>query len=258
MFKFPSLKRLIEPAKDPQVVIAQIHDEFDSSTERLLNEAKNILSQNNDVSKGERLIKLGFVNAAKASEAAAIKKQKEISEKTAKSIEYFKQNYPFQKFITEEEVEKICKKFGLVIGRSTYYIGEIPEKNILEMERFKLKDEDSKRIDYHWMTWLNGTATRCDKNTSNSRYGYLYSRGWGTFCFISDETQTHHFEKDEYKICAPIKDFQKDSMRIEKGYKLELNLPDPVVLQPVKDGYLIVTKWGLEAEDKALLNEINN
>jgi hypothetical protein len=47
-------------------------------------------------------------------------------------------------------------------------------------------------------------------------------------------------------------------MRIEDGYRLEYNLPDPIVLQPVNGGYLIVSKWGLEGEDAELTNEKMN
>jgi hypothetical protein len=39
------------------------------------------------------------------------------------------------------------------------------------------------------------------------------------------------------------------------GYKLEY---DPIVLQPVKGGYLVVTKWGLEASDEIVTNPTSN
>jgi len=37
-----------------------------------------------------------------------------------------------------------------------------------------------------------------------------------------------------------------------------IKVPDPVVLQPVKDGYLIVTSWGGESEDPIIINPKNN
>ena len=48
-------------------------------------------------------------------------------------------------------------------------------------------------------------------------------------------------------------------LELKEGYKLEKKfIPDPVVLQPVKGGYLILTAWGDEASDPIVINEINN
>jgi hypothetical protein len=67
-----------------------------------------------------------------------------------------------------------------------------------------------------------------------------------------------YLKKEGFKICASVKDFDTSNMRIEDGYRLEYNLPDPIVLQPVNGGYLIVSKWGLEGEDAELTNEKMN
>ena len=48
------------------------------------------------------------------------------------------------------------------------------------------------------------------------------------------------------------------NISIEDGYKLKQvykDIPDPVVLQPVKGGYLILTAWGDEASDPLVINE---
>jgi len=60
------------------------------------------------------------------------------------------------------------------------------------------------------------------------------------------------------KICAPIADMDTTQMRITDGYKMEVVIPDPVVLQPVKGGYFIVTAWGDEASDEIVVNSIQN
>ena len=49
-------------------------------------------------------------------------------------------------------------------------------------------------------------------------------------------------------------------LNVSKG-KIEdnvLKIKDPIVLQPVKEGYLIVSSWGLEASDELVVNKINN
>jgi len=55
------------------------------------------------------------------------------------------------------------------------------------------------------------------------------------------------------KICAPLKDMDTTGKEL-RDYKL-VNHPDPVVLQPVKGGYLIVTAWGDESKDELVVNE---
>lgn len=45
-------------------------------------------------------------------------------------------------------------------------------------------------------------------------------------------------------------------LELTEGYKLEKKfIPDPVVLQPVKGGYLILTAWGDEASDPLVVNQ---
>jgi hypothetical protein len=200
--------KLIEPTKDPQVIVAEIHNSFDTAGDKLLNDAKNILSGSYDIEKGERLKKIGFGSTKKAVEASIIINKKKEMEELAKLIGYYQMYYPNNKFITESKTKEICQKYGLLCAQSKYYISDIPEKNLTEIENFKLRQED--------------------------------------------------MVGDKLKICASVKDFNTENMQITDGYKLELNLPDPIVLQPVNGGYLIVSKWGLEAEDNSLANEKMN
>jgi len=50
-------KRITEATKDTNEVVAEIHEAFDTASEKLLNEAKTILSGSYDIEKGERLKK---------------------------------------------------------------------------------------------------------------------------------------------------------------------------------------------------------
>lgn len=42
------------------------------------------------------------------------------------------------------------------------------------------------------------------------------------------------------------------------GHIATIVIKDPIVLQPVNFGYIIVSSWGLEASDELVVNEINN
>lgn len=44
-------------------------------------------------------------------------------------------------------------------------------------------------------------------------------------------------------------------MVVRDGFKLEY---DPIVLQPVDKGYLVISKWGIEGEDEIVVNQKMN
>jgi hypothetical protein len=257
-------KKIVNSFKDQNEIIAEIHEEFDSSTERLLNEAKEILSKNDSskIEKANRLKRIGFSSSKTVEEAQeqvnAAAKSKELSE----NIVYFKQHYPFNKFINETEVERICKKYGLLCGEASKYIGEIPEKNLSEIEAFKLRKEDL-QVKYSYMgiddlrSQLIWESFRGRQNIFGGLQSRSYLQQSMPLYQAKSDKREDEYEKPEFKICAPVKDFNTEYMSIEDGYKLS-NIPDPIVLQPVKGGYLIVSKWGLEGEDKELVNEVLN
>lgn len=73
-------------------------------------------------------------------------------------------------------------------------------------------------------------------------------------------------------IVAPAKMFQKhaDAVVVDDGYRLVFKQPemlptrmfggidDPIVLQPVRGGYLVVTKWGAESQIPDVSNNLEN
>ncbi len=251
---------------DPNVLVAEIHNEFDSVTERLLTEAREILSANPEVQKGERLKSLGFVNTKSAKAAEEIVKKKKEAEKTAELVEYFRVYYPNYKFITDAAVKAICQKYGLVFGDSYYYIGDVPEKNIQEMERFELRQEDMYKgmiveLSSGGMSGYTGGFFNGFHPTQSYK-GYFAPSEFSSMSFHhvskEDEDKEFVYHKQPTKICAPFKEFHTDSRYglSKDGYNMELK--DPVVLQPVNGGYLIITKWGLEGKDESLVNEIQN
>lgn len=228
-------------------IIAQIHNEFDSASEMLLKEAKEIII--NDNNKGDRLKRLGFDNSKPVKEVAGMREAQYRNQELAERVAYFGQWYPHNKFITEEAVQRICEKYGLVFADAQYYKGDVPEKNLLEMERFVLRKEDAAQdlignfaVYYHRRMRLN---LDWSSGITGPRFAF------------DDSPDEEELPRPSFKICAPEKDFETGGLT-KKGHKLELNIPDPIVLQPVQGGYLIVTKWGLEASDDLVKNETAN
>jgi hypothetical protein len=242
MFKL--LKKVRMSFQDTNEVIEKIHNEFDSASERILAEAKAIIANNKKADKGERLKLLGFDSSLPVKQSL----ENIEKEKIAQKIEYFKTYYPYNKFITEVEVKKICEKYGLLFGDARLYIGDIPEKNLLEIENFKLREEDMDRrsnLDDYYdhkriMSGINFFGSQSRQPTYEAK--------------PPQETR-YYYSKPSLKICAPEKDFDTRYMEVRDGYKLQY---DPIVLQPVKEGYLIVSKWGIDGEDEDLINEKMN
>lgn len=244
--------KLFKAKKSTEQIIAEIHNDFDSASERLLAEAKNIV--NKDTGKGDRLRQLGFNNSGPAKEVEEVRKAQFNIEQLASRVKYFNQWYPHNKFITEDSVQKICEKYGLVFADAQYYKGDVPEKNLREMEQFVLRKEDMAS------DMFGDIVGRIRSRLIGGDWGngFIVPRGgWNETPFPSFSTEEERSSKPSFKICAPEKDFDT-SMLTKKGHKLELNIPDPIVLQPVRGGYLIVTKWGLEASDDLVKNEKAN
>lgn len=228
--------------------IEKIHNEFDSASERLLKEAKDIIARNKDADKGNRLLALGFQSAAPVAQSRENCEKETLSLK----IEYYQMWYPNNKFITEDAVKSICEKYGLMFGDAHYYKGDVPEKNLAEMESFKLRDEDKERRtnigDYYQRSLM--------LSQMNAQRGLLERAPLSTPSYREQPKELREYVVQRpFKICAPEKDFDTKYTTVKDGYKLEY---DPIVLQPVDMGYLIVTKWGLEANDPIVINEKKN
>lgn len=249
--------------------IQKIHNEFDTAGEKLLAEAKQILAREDDTSKGDRLKSLGFTKCASAELSSKIKLERAQSKETAERVRYYQQWYPNQKFITETIVKQICEKYNLFCAEVSYYKGDVPEKNVAEMEAFKLRDEDkdiqtfstNQEFEYNQQMAMMGSMNMNRRPEYESAYfGYLEQRN-NLFASLSGLSQAQRpragqeisRKQKPFKICAPEKDFDMRYM-IRSGKDGYMLIPDPIVLQPVKGGYLVVSKWGLEASDELIVN----
>lgn len=228
--------------------VKEIHDDFYGAEERLFVEAV-ILTQNPQFDKlkyASRFEKIGFTSAKAVKEAKELEEKQNVASEMIANIEYFRVHYPNNKFITEPEVKKLCEKYGLLMGNSSTYIGDIPEKNLIEIEKFKLREEDF-AIDF-----FRYTLGVDPFNISGDHLGFI--RFWRE-AELNPPTHKVEKEKPAFKICAPKEDFETWGFEVKDGFNL---VWDPVVLQPVKGGFLIVTAWGNEASDEIIVNQNNN
>jgi len=236
---FPKTEKKVYPKE-----VEEIHHEFQTASDKLLVQANEIIkeAESKDVNKVNRLQSLGFTNVQQVTEIKPIIEKSQLSKEQIRLIQDYKVRYPNNKFITEEQVKEICYKYNLVCGDVSIFKGFVPEKNLKEIETFKLKEEDQ-IIEASFATNYY-TQEEMDRLFPGNN--------------INETHRKRRYRSLKLQICAPVKDMDITNLRLKDGYKLERHVPDPVVLQPVKGGYLIITAWGDEASDPLVVNETNN
>jgi len=236
------------PDEYPEAV-KEIHREFFTSSDKLLIEAQSIIkkSEDKDIVKGSRLNKLGFKNTDQAKRSSETVEEVKRTKKEMEYALYYKKTYPLNKFITANEVRRICEKYGLACAPVSRFTGFVPEKNLSEIENFSGLLDLDKVKDIKSLGTYNEFEGKIlnDGGESAERYSGVFKK---------------IYEEKELKICAPRKDMDLSGMETEDGYFFDekKDIPDPIVLTHCKGGYLILTAWGPEASDPLVVNEINN
>lgn len=250
------------------------------------------------IKKGEILSRIGFSSMKEIKMVQEVRRKEEHSKELADTIFYYRSKYPDYKFITEKAIDSICKKYGLIFGPANRYKGDMPDKNLKDitvfLDRFDTKvyegfvqevnfrmsgglDSrktiaiDSKKSNVEeFLANVEGSVVKSlrikgdkiegvlnldpgliDDHFSNERiYAYYgQAKSKQTDIYIS------RLIPSTLKICAPAKDMEISGMKVVNN---RMEIKDPVVLQPVENGYLIVTAWGEESKDKNVINESKN
>ena len=293
-----------------QEIIEEIHEAFDTAEDRLLKESEemleslNITTETKIEEKAERLEKIGFINTN------SVVKNKKIKEKIQKNqqklvktkefadmIRYYKQTYPFQKFLTEEELDKICNKYSLIYAPISNYIEDVPEKNINDIENLKpLLEKDQIEMAFKLITSTNNkefqqlmnllghpTAEFTQKEINDlilKYYGnnpkeWTFEARENTWLYVIKEKIANHLSYDSYNyrkvekidksglfIAAPHSHFNLENVSKESKYgffnKSITEVKDPIVFRYCKGGVQVITKWGFEANDEIIQNPIEN
>ncbi|HEX8586101.1 MAG TPA: hypothetical protein VF680_17040 [Allosphingosinicella sp.] len=266
--------------------VLEIHHEFEVAADKLLENAYAIINSQPTVNKSkiERLSKFGFKQVKEIEEGNEILKKTELSEETINLVKYYKVNYPYNKFITEEQVKTICHKYNLVCGEVARFRGFVPEANLEQIENFKLKKAESNLLRVEAIKYSSNIIFEFDIQDytierHTGKYYHFYKKDVSGYAFQSEDGIDFYSGdkqnifglshlgnirfniqgKSGFQICAPVKDMDISGLELIEGYKLQRkHIPDPVVLQPVKGGYLVVTAWGDEASDELVVNESMN
>lgn len=282
-------------------VIEEIHNSFNTEVDKLLEQAKIKKStdfiNSDDVKYGQILKKNGFINSKEAvlsddliSKLYLIKLENHVKDELIQAINYFSIKYPFYKFITEESVLKICEKYNLIYGDVELYKENVPVKNIMDIDKFKISDEDrvytkTLMLTPDVMAWSFLDSFEIDKITQPefiSQETFIRERAERFKYALRNEPElikrqlkfqkgNYEYQKLNFQIVAPIKYFNTKEVNVNK-FKIRkilknIQIEDPVVLMPVfyktNKYYLVVTMWGDENlknphEEPLLFNQKNN
>lgn len=274
-----------------QQLIDQIHSEFDTAQERLLEQANKILTSNPEYISsleeiGERLRRIGFTEAPTAKKSIELKKHRTSREaervktkEEADIIQYYQAQYPFLKFLTESELDRICDKYSLMYAPINHYIKDVPEKNLSDIEaaqHVRCGDSAKDQI-FIQLTKYRADAKELEKfigkslipyegglDSSNEPYnnylekairqmGYTgFMPGW-----IYLEGKVHKQNKAGLFIAAPESHFNLKGLdkKTRHGFfeVFKKEIKDPIVFRYVRGGIQVITKWGLEANDPSLV-----
>lgn len=255
--------------------VLEIHKEFFTAGDFLLKQAQDILKSENekDVDKVNRLIKIGFINTGQATKSKNLLAELKINKDIADNIMYFKVKYPNNKFITEEQVTKICEKYNLVCAEISRFKGFVPDKNLKDIESFEFSNSDKMpnkiKITKAWGSGVGNTmghkhgAKKLHKilgsewiDATDKRIYYHGNRPFSILNTYIEEVEI--VDRTSLLICAPKKDMDLKGLKNKGKFYFSFTVkeyPDPVVLKPVKGGFLIVSAWGDEASDELVVNQ---
>lgn len=227
--------RMMATVVDTNEIDRQIHSDIYSAGDRLLVEANNILSRQatEESLLGETIGRMGFHQAKNIALYASQESLAQRSLILKNTILKYKERYPLYKFIDLITVKNICKKYGLVLGSPHRFTGEIPLKNQREIADFRVHGADA---------WSYEPQT-----------GWS-SEKWGKPSKSYEQNDALVAGRDLW-VVAPISQFDMQGVKIMDHAIVS---KDPIVLQPVEGGFLIVTAWGAEASDPAIVNENHN
>lgn len=273
-------------------IVKEIHEEFMTAGDKLLNKANSILEslKIKDKEKIEALKAFGFVQTKQVQDTKEVEKKINEQKRISDAVSHFRVEYPNYKYITTEIAEKICKKYSLVLGSVSLYKAFVPQKNLDDIARFMLaypKDNyvyvevkyslspyqlDRVRIITE-KEYLKKTQSSDADNKTPAPSTKLNTIG----ALANPQSMMQNINQHQLRIqpvyskeqatlaiCAPLKDMDTANMKLE-GVRLvkDIPIPDPVVLLPKNhsngiEGYLILTAWGDEASDPMVVNEQMN
>lgn len=245
-------------------IVEQIHQEFFTASDKIKEFAIP--------DKARKLVELGFTSSIEAKDYDPEK------EKLMDLVIHYQMQYPNNKFITDSEVERICKKYNLICGPVSAYTGKVPDDKLRQIASFNLRTHDTRNPEYDYIVTYHKKGWADDQwLPKNSKWHKVLPKRiksdvpLTTFSaekMLNNQYNTGHrwlVDKLDEEItwfnglfiCAPENEMKTEGLE-KKGFfamfKQKRVIKDPVVLHPCKGGFLILAAWGDEASDENVVN----
>ncbi len=195
----------------------------------------------------------------------AVAHMREASEKTKHIAHYYQKFYPKYSFITHGMVNELCEKYNLHLGFMRDYLGELSDPNIVARDFFPEIDATDQIHGYlideviyreGFYSWAEFIDLRPDRMVYDADCEGNYCEGELLKAKIGDGKKllvSRRFAvlNPTFLICAPAADF-KTHNDVKYDWKHKNLMSDPIILKPVKNGYLLVNMLGHRVGEMAL------
>lgn len=199
-----------------------------------------------------------FINFEKVKKG--IDKERQLIQDKKKDlilIDEFNSMYPDCKIVHIDDLQKICRKYGLQLAPAAYYTGELPDENLKEISKFFEKEPNQFNYqafqlayvssygsrepnEISWKDWEEAKA-KYESETKRPLEGNSFQQYFNSF------TSVHSIEKKQLEICCLSKDLAPNWKHLEQ--LKELVKKDPIVFVRHGKFAIIISTWGAEAED---------
>lgn len=169
-----------------------------------------------------------------------------------KLYEVYDSIYPNHQFVNFNCVAQILEKYGLALGSAATFVCDVPKNQIDSMESFKasylmsrgtwypIHDLEISMKDYETLNMGYGGVSQYLSNTH-----YKITNGLGA---LSKDRDLAKYAKLDFEKREGVKSFLMIAPETcfigpKNSNGTFGSLKDPIVLQPVEGGYIIVTAW---------------
>lgn len=255
----------------PTITAEAIQRELVSNDDAQLAEAIRLLQAPSPVSeRARRLERFGFSCSEEAMAASKYDSERRAAEEKERVARQYAEQYPGLRFITTENMQAICKKYGLLLGEVRRYKGVVPDWALDRIESCGVQVSYYRISVTEKQLKLPGVITPAEpREIGIVEHGVSQMmNGGGERKFTAwtlDEKlgnelahwPGHAQRVSRLMIAAPVSDMALWFYeRVEVG---SLAKPeDPIVCITVEHGYIVLCAWGEEGQDPRVFNADNN
>lgn len=262
----PTAPTPLAPKPSPSVITAEvIQRELVDRSDELITEARALLEQvTAPTERMTRLVRLGFTSAPEVEEQREIDAKFSEHKAIAALYDKYALKYPSLKFIDEATMEAVCKKYGLLLGNLSHYIGKVPDWVLDRIEQCGVNVFMYEFVGYKSAAtkmWIRNNRQPFHPEAVNTN-GMFNTRDEAQKAV--DATKEGEYaggfvvEHNLMCIAAPKAEMRLQSNERVDGHRIVRTHEDPIISIRVEGGYCVIAAWGEEGSDPQVFSVANN